>query len=153
MFSRQSFLLLLIVAIPRLSASAEYNHDTAVGEWIQYSTSDSGEFGYYYLKIEPDFSGLFSYQLYQSEPVLVTFTRADLSFEHGFVVLDDGEFRRIVFSAYAGLLLTGVMWFYQENGEYEESFSSFFLRLSGVSAENIQPEVQSIRETVKRLSE
>jgi len=153
MLGKLGFSLLLIFAVPLVSASSQYDHGNAVGEWIQYSRNESGEFGYYYLKIEPDFSGLFSYQLYGSEPVLVPFSDEDLSFEDGFLVLDDREFRRIIFSAYAGYLLTGVMWFYQENRGFEEPFNSFFLRLSIVPEENVKPDVTSVRSIVSGLSE
>lgn len=153
MLIKLSSLLFLSLAFPLLSAGSDYNHDNIVGEWNQYSRNESGEFGYFYMKIEADFSGIFSYQLYQAKPTLVTFSQEDLSFEDGFVVLDDGEFRRVVFSAYGGILLTGVMWFYQQNGTYQEPFNSFFLRLSGLSAENSQADVIFVRKTVNGLTQ
>lgn len=148
-----SFSLFLIIVVPFTSASSQYDHDNVVGEWIQFSTSESGDFGYYYLKIEPNFSGLFSYQFYGSEPTLVIFSDKDLSLEDGFLVLDDRENRRIVFSAYAEYLLTGVMWFCQESGGFEEPFNTFFLRLSSVPVEGVPPEVISVRSIVDELSE
>ena len=153
MLGKLSLLFFEILAAPLASAGSQYDHDNVVGEWIQYSRNENGEFGYYYLNVEPDFSGLFSYQLYGSEPVVVPIADEYLSLEDGFFVLDDREFRRIVFSAYSGYLLTGVMWFYQENGGVEEPFNSFFLRLSSVSEENVQPDVLSVRSTVSGLSE
>ena len=152
MTGKLRFLFFLVFAVPLVSAGSQYNHENVVGEWIQHSRNESGDLGYYYLKIEPDFSGLFSYKFYGSEPVLIPFSEKDLSFEDGFLVFDDREYRRLVFSAYREGLLTGVMWFYQEIKGFEELFNSFFLRLVTVPKENIEPEVMSIRSTVDRLS-
>ena len=82
-----SLWLYFVLAVPLVSTGSQYDHDNVVGEWAQYSRNESGEFGYYYLKVQPDFSGLFSYQLYGSEPVLVPFSDEDLSLEDGFLVL------------------------------------------------------------------
>lgn len=153
MVSTLRFAILLFLIVPLASTGAEYNYEAVVGEWIQFSRNENDELGYYYLKIEPDFNGLFSYQFYGSSPNLVAFSMHNFSFEDGFLVLDDRISRRLVFSAYGGYRLTGVMWFYQDNGGIEEPFNTFFLRLSGLSADNDQPDVASIRFTVDELKQ
>ena len=157
---RRIIAVVVLAASTSSFASAPFDDHVLLGEWGAVEAHWLKSDWYQFLKINDDFSGVFSYS-FDGEPLTFHFDSRDVRHEDGLILITlhqgKGAPFRLALSGWrlsnGPALLTGELFMYTEEQDHETLFNTINLRLTPLKAaqdKNSVPDIQSLKE---RLAE
>ena len=112
-------ILVFLLSLSSSAAIAAFDHNVAIGQWAIYQKNLLSADYYYFLNVNPDFSGVLV-RNYGDNPEVREFDAKDTRKHEGFIEVTLSPYERIVFSAWklksGSGKLTGQLFLYNHDG-------------------------------------
>lgn len=157
---RHAIVLVVLAASTMSAASTPFDDHVLLGEWGTVESHWFRSDWFQYLKINNDFSGVFSYS-FNGEPLVFHFDPGDIKHEDGLILITlrrgKGSPFRLALSGWrlgsGSALTTGALYMYIEEQGHEVLFNSIPLALRPLKAVKDGKDVPSVQSLKERLAE